>query len=361
MKIGIVTIIDYINYGNRLQNYAVQKILEQMGHTVDTIVAVSYRRSCMNVVKKIAAPAISLKRPYIKREKEFKKFTKEYINEKKIYTYKGDIPESINKKYDFFVLGSDQIWNPEFINFDVPNGGIKNRFLDFAENRKKIAISPSFGVSEISDEFKEIYKNGLSRFYKLSVREDAGAEIIKKLIGKTADVLIDPTLMLTASQWKSIAKPAPINYKKPYILKYVLGNESEEYKKYIKSIAQTNDLEIHEMMSLNEKNLYDAAPDVFIDLVANASLVCTDSFHATVFSILFGKPFLLHEREDALSSMNSRLETLLRKLHLENRFPDNIKYENIFDADYNEAYRELEKERKAFREYLEKSFCKNEV
>ena len=115
------------------------------------------------------------------------------------------MPDDLSDQYDYFITGSDQVWNPNYLY------GSSIYFLAFAPKHKRIAFAPSFGVSEIKPEYVERYKEWLSGMHRLSVREDDGAKIIKRINRKRRPVLVDPTMLLTKEKWLSIAKPARIN------------------------------------------------------------------------------------------------------------------------------------------------------
>lgn len=363
MKVAIVTIIDMINYGNRLQNYAMQEVLREMGEEVETLIVLSAKRSVMNVFKRallVFKPKLMYRlRPYTKREKPFEDFSQKYINSRVIYSLSGKTPKRIASEYDYFVLGSDQVWNPEFMELDVPNGGAYNRFLQFAHKRQRIAVSPSFGVSSLDDKWKDIYRDNLISFQGLSAREDAGAKIIEQLVGNKAEVLLDPTMMVSAEHWSKFANKPNIDTESPYLLKYVLGHQSEVYKEKITRIAEENGLKVYELMSDKMQELLTATPDQFVYLIEHAKLVCTDSFHATVFSILFNKPFILHQREDGLASMSSRLETLLNTLGLQELlYSEEIGLDN---PHYEKAHNIIREEKKRFKKYIQESVKGGEI
>lgn len=359
MKIAIITIIDMINYGNRLQNYAVQRILESKGYEVETINAISLRRFCMNFTKKFMQGflphSLVKKRAYWSREIVFEQFTKKYISQRNLLSIDGKISKRIIADYDFFFVGSDQIWNPEFAALDIPNGGTYNRFLAFANQKQKIALAPSFGVDRIPEEYKDRYTEGLKKFKAISCREEVGADIVEDLSGERPPVLIDPTLMLSKNEWNKIVEEIPeLDIGRPYILKYVLGIQSQEYRTRIEKLAEENGLQIIELLKEDNNKLFNASPGMFIWLIKNASLVCTDSFHATVFSFIYDVPYLLHEREDTLQSMNSRITTLLQKLGLPQITDDNMP-QNVLTCNYKEAKNKLENEKRYFDEFLEKA------
>src|SRR5690606_28828615 len=191
------------------------------------------------------------------RTEIFKKFTSDYIKETDYYISDDNIPEGLSAKYSYFITGSDQVWNPNYI------GDSSIYFLAFAEKHKRIAFAPSFGVSEIEPEYVEKFKKWLSGMYRLSVREDDGSKIIKDLTGKDAPVLVDPTLLLTKEKWLSIAKEAANKPKGKYLLTYFLGEVSNDYKKQIENIVKKNGLEVINLGDIREKETYETGPSEF--------------------------------------------------------------------------------------------------
>lgn len=361
LKNAIITITDRNNYGNRLQNYALQRILEKYGKSCSLVENVSlsiYGRIKRNIRKFVSLkfPGFSYKRiPCSVRRTYFEKFSDAYINEYK-YTLKNrKISEDINNFYDYFFVGSDQVWNPTF---ESVASNIDKYLLKFAIPKKRIAYAASFGISELPQKWKPCFAEELLKFKAISVREEAGAKIIKELTGRDAEVLIDPTMMIEADTWRKMIQKVPNKKvkKRPYVLKYFLGNQTEKRKEYIQSIADKNSLEVYELLDINYPELYAAGPDGFLDLIDHAALVCTDSFHAIAFSILFGKPFLVMNRtQENVISMSSRITTLLNKLHLERKMPGTVEENEIFECDYCQAYLALQKERKKAYAFLKKA------
>ncbi|WP_353948978.1 polysaccharide pyruvyl transferase family protein [Sporolactobacillus sp. Y61] len=362
-KIGIITINDYNNYGNRLQNYATQEVLRYLGFSVETIInhsvnSIPYdyieKESLLKKVKKIKNKSIqqifqkirSIKLQK-KRMDEFKKFTLNFINESEYVVSNDNVPSSLNNEFDFFISGSDQIWNP------VYGHGTPIDFLMFADEEKRIAYAPSFGISEIPSEYEPSFKIGLSKMSKLSVREKSGAEIIKKLTGRDADVLIDPTMMLTAEKWLSVSQPASCKSQGKYLLTYFLGDLPKQNKVRIQKIAKIYSLEIISLLDINCEKAFTAGPGEFIDLINSASIVCTDSFHGVVFSLLLGIPFIVFEREGKEPSMGSRIQTLLAIFDMRNRTIQNITDDhNIMRIDFSKVKAVLENEREKTIRYL---------
>lgn len=283
----------------------------------------------------------------LQREEIFKEFSLKYLSETDFTISEKNIPQDLLNRYDYFITGSDQVWNPNY------TSGSSIYFLTFAPKNKRISYAASFGVSEIPEEYIENYKKWLSEMPHLSVREEAGAKIVKDLTGREATVSLDPTMLLTKEQWLSISQVPSHKPKKGYLLTYFLGNIPKERENLLKDIAKRNDLEIVNLARVKEKIPYLTGPSEFIDYIDSASVFCTDSFHGAAFSILLETPFIVFERIDNSPSMNSRIETLLTKFKLESRLVQNIKSnEQIFEIDYSHVPPILQKERDSSINYL---------
>jgi len=373
-KVGILTLNGYFNYGNRLQNYALQEVIKCLGFDVETIkvsleknvdIKNNFKIDKLKRIKSLCFKEFICKLSYRvwrimhnkriinsinQREELFKEFTKNFIVETNYTISDNKIPDDINSKYDFFITGSDQVWNPNY------NYGSPIYFLTFASKHKRIAYAPSFGVSEIEPEFVDNYKEWLSEMNKLSVREDDGARIIKALTGRDTPVLVDPTLLLTKEKWLSIAKKAKNKPKQNYLLTYFLGVMTEKYKKQIKNVAKINKLKIINLGNIRDWKTYIIDPNEFIDYIDSCSVFCTDSFHGVVFSILLEKPFIVYKRRGNSFSMYSRIDTLLKKFDLESREAENIMTnEDVFNIDFSHVQLILEQERKKAFEYLKEA------
>lgn len=341
-KIGIITIFDENNYGNRLQNYAVQEVLKSLGFDVETINNVNIIKN-ENYFEKF-------KKVMPERREKFLKFNKENLKITEEIIFHHEVPENFHENYDYFVIGSDQIWNYKF----------EDRFSDFsfatfAPKEKRISFSASFGISSIKESNYKQYE-GLKDMKAISVREDVGKEIVEMITGRQdAEVLIDPTMMLSAEKWTRVMrKPEKLKSSK-YILKYFLGEMSEEKNEEIERFAKENNCDIIDV--LDENAFYGTGPSEFIYLIKNSFMVLTDSFHSCVFSIIFNKPFLIFEREEKeemLKDMNSRIVTLLEKFELKNKEYNGKIYDEQIKVDYSKAYCVLEKERKKAKSYLKK-------
>lgn len=358
-KIGLITINDYNNYGNRLQNYALQTVLINIGFDVITVKNIpkfetKYERfkknSVNDILKKVKQKL--LPSDYTKSQKirnnTFRKFTENNIKETAYTIYDGNLSIEELNQFDYFVAGSDQIWNSNF------RYGSSVDFLIFAPEEKRVTYAASFGIDSIPKEFKDNYKKWLSAIPNISVREKAGAHIVKDLIGKEVPVVADPTMLLSKNDWLTIAKPARNRPTKSYILTYFLGGPSEDVRGYLKKLSVENNMEIINLGDITEKDTYQTGPSEFIDYINNASAFFTDSFHGVVFSILFQTPFLVYERNTSQGSMYSRIETILEMFDMKHREAKQFEG-NVFSMDFSESLKVLEKEYETSINYLKKA------
>ena len=351
-EVGIITIIDNNNYGIRLQNYALQEIVKRFNLNTITVKndplfnnkmgRIKIFLNILRIIKQRAKILINI--PH-KRRRCFSKFDSniEFSN-----TY-----FNINKsdpKYNYLVVGSDQVWNPTF-------GRLSDLDLTmFCTNAKRISYAASFGISELPKQYEEKAKSSFEKFDNISVREDAGKSIIQKLTGREdVLVLIDPTMLLTSEEWDKVSKkPTQLEEGKKYILNYFLGELSAERKEEIERIAKENNCEVISILD-KKSPFYQTGPSEFLYLQKNAFLICTDSFHSCVFAMLYNRPFVIFDREENVVSMNSRIDTLLSKFNLKNRkFNKTITKENL-NHDYTEAYKILDEERKKSIQFLQKA------
>ena len=352
-KVAIVTIYDNNNYGNRLQNYATQEVMRKLNFDATTLKN-SYllNKDCTNA--KYIVQVIKFYVRYIQgytknfaRRVRFNEFNKNIKLSRK-YVTKYNI-KKLNGKFDFFVCGSDQVWNPEFrrmTKFDL---------LDFADNKKKVSFSASFGSSVLDDEYLNKAKKELKKFKAISVREEAGKKIAKELTKREdIEVLVDPTMLLKKDEWEQLEKkPKKLETGKKYILNYFLGEISKEKKDAIENFAKENGYEIINILDM-KSSFYKTGPSEFLYLVHNAEIVFTDSFHACAFSILYNKPFYVIERvAKGMKNMNSRIDTLLNKMGLQNR-----KFESVIETNCEDIYEEVNKKLNIEREKA-LSFMKN--
>jgi len=367
MKIGIVTIIDFNNYGNRLQNYATQEILKSFNHEVITILntpkRINYRNNSISFSNVILNFLSRIRKLFFPRKVErlinkanknrftaLSKFSRRFINLSDFIAIEGVMPEIKIRSFDLFITGSDQIWNPYF------RFGSSFDFLDFT-SKNRISFSSSFGIDEIPIEYVEKYKFYLKNFKYISVREHEGALIVKKLINISPIVLLDPTLLLEIEHWNNFREESLYKPKSAYILTYFLGKKPKSLDLFLNKIRTNSKYKIIELNSLNHFNLYSISPNEFIDLIASSSLVFTDSFHGLAFSIIFKRPFFICNRITDGPPMDSRINSILNLFKFENRrWKDEIDPNSLFDIDFSNNQNILALERRKCTEYLNEIF-----
>ena len=342
-KIGIVTVTnDGYNFGNRLQNYALQVTLQKMGYSVETLnrpirenQRLWWRRKKM---------VLHYLLPYHRKIEHLKAgnfffWNARYIQWSSMIVSDDKLP-LLKDKYDYFIAGSDQIWNPKF-----PWGKDPYMFLQFAEPAQRIAYAPSIGVDKIEDNFVVNYKDLWQNWKALSCREVRGAEIIGGLIDKEIPTLVDPTMLLTKEEWHKLSKG--IKTPKKYIVVYMLGEITGEYKQYLYKLSYENDCKIIDIM--NDIQYAGCNPSEFIALIQHADRVVADSYHALVFSMLFHRPFTFVDRVGWGMNMNSRVETLMQTFDIKVPMLNTI---TELPIDWEKMERKLKIERQKAVEYL---------
>jgi len=329
-KVGIITIVGKysFNYGNRLQNFAVQWIVNEMGMIAETIQDCRNDKdfSSISTYWKILIKKVLHYRTRSRQLKilNFWIWSRKYQRFSPIIFRNNYDLEKLNKRYDYFLVGSDQPWNP-FYKFD----GFY--YADFAPIHKKIALSPSFGTSIIPPEQHRNYQHLLNRFAFLSVREKAGAGIIKNLIDKEVPVLLDPTMIVPMSEWDKMAKKPR---EEKYIFVYVLGKLTAEYVTVIDTISQAKKMNV---INFSDENYSSLDPSDFIGYIKYSNYVITDSFHGSVFSLLYKKPItsLFSKLDNQNELDSSRLDTLFEMFSINYNSKidiNHIEYSNNFDS-----------------------------
>lgn len=368
-KISTITFHAAHNYGSNLQAYALQEFIKSLCEKNNTpcdyeIINLHTRKQ--EELYSLFQPYNSLKNiiknlmvfPYIKqlkiKQKRFNSFIKNELNiTSKRYLSNNDLKRE-NFTSDYFISGSDQVWNIRSKDFDWAN------FLDFvnSSNSKKISYAASFGPLDINWNLydKEKCKELLSKYDAISVRELGSFNNINYLLNKECSIHIDPTLLLNKSQWIEKLKLNEDN-KGSYILFYSL-EPNRETLKIVKSISKKLQLPVVITKYSNKYDYingfikrYDCGPKEFLDLVNGAKLIISSSFHGTVFSIIFNKPFF------AINGLSdNRISTLLKNLQLEDR---EIRLDNItekcliaYDIDFNNANQVIEDEINRSESYL---------
>lgn len=334
-KVGIVSCYFKNNYGSMLQAYATKKILDNNNIPNETINIDNnidfkkgkrkyYASQLFNfkfIKSKFGMIKLKLDKKIVKdlgknisiRDSKYKEFRKEFNLSISCSDYKS-LSEMADAKYSDVIVGSDQLWLPVNVVSDYYT-------LNWvSDNINKISYATSFGISKIPDKYADEYKKFLSRINYLSVREESGKKICDEY-GISSKVVCDPTILLTKEEWEQEAVQERIIPDK-YILCYFLGSNIE-HRKFAEKLREKTGYKI---VSLNHADEYvkysdifaditpyDIGPREWINLIKNAEYVCTDSFHGTVFSLLFNKIFFDFRRysESNKMSTNSRIDSLL--------------------------------------------------
>ena len=345
-RIAIVTLPGNYNYGNRLQAYALSRVIQDMGYQPKFIVPYTEKIKVIKWTKYIITLLLAGKPRSIcvriKKERAISPFSKQYLHE-------GTVG---NELYEYGIVGSDQVWHPSGIK-------VKNfyrYFLTFLPPEKRIAYAPSFGVSVIPENKKTFYERYLPEFSHISVREQTGATLVKNATQEVAQVVVDPTLLLTDIAWSDLAAEANCKFAdEKYLIRYTLGGMSTEIEKKLSEYANIHGLKIREIMGDSmESGDGGEIPTVpeFLSLIKNASAVFTDSFHACVFSTIFHTPFIALKRPGV--DMSSRIVTLLSMTGMENNLYDGEKsFKSIIDEmDYSKSDKNISTKRKDSMTYL---------
>jgi len=358
LRIASITFHRAINYGAILQAYALQESFKKLGCEFNVI---DYRNQLIenNHKKRTLSGCRTIKdvlsfivyaKHYNKKHNKFRDFSRNYLNTSEACFNTEDL-KNITSDYDKFVCGSDQVWNYQITDFD------KAYFLDFVEDKcTKYSYAASFGFSKLPGELKEEYRRLLSGFNEISVREDQGKDIVRDVVDKDVEVVIDPTMLVSKEEWAKIAKD--YTKKKDYILIYAFKG-SETISSFAQHLSEKTGCEIvyiSHSLKRKIKAVYEkeVGPREFLGLFKNAKYVVTNSFHGTVFSINFNKNFfmeLLPEKQ----KVNSRLENALNLFGLRDRQIINGKNSHIEESiDYDRVNKILEAERQKSVGFLNK-------
>lgn len=337
MRVGILTIYGGSNFGNKLQNYALQQFLKDEGVDAETIrYTVSLGRKQIGKREKIellrkkyfsqgAAESFwnvrsivnakihkdEIRRKKAERNAKFQQFEqKNIVLSNRVIQNPEDLAD-YSEQYDAVVVGSDQVWNPYW------QGSLDAFFLDFVPRNKRIAYAPSIGVSEIPEAQKIRFQRLLNGFDRLSCREYQGCKVIHQLTGKHCQHVCDPVFLLSPEQWKKWVHQEP----KKNVVTYFLGGQSQQTHREITRFAKANNCEVVDLWSDKDHASKYAGIEEFLNYIANAKMFFTDSFHGCAFAILLKTQFVICDRKaiDKEQKMNSRLDSLMQILDIQGR------------------------------------------
>ena len=357
MRIGIVTQPLEMNYGGILQNWALQQALRGLGHdpiTVDAFERYStphYLFNCLRtIMKKLQGKRANLPKRYhgSLRNELLGQFVEQHIAKTRVM---WDYKRSVVNQYrlDALVVGSDQVWRARY------NGGhLEDMFLKFAQGlplKRRVAYAASFGVDEweYSPEQTRACAGLAQQLDAVSVREQSGVDLCRNHLGVTAQFVLDPTMLLKADNYKTIID-AQWNSSGPYLAVYCLDITPAK-QAFFNRLAQERGLTVRYFSAGWESKL---TVGQWLAMLSNASMVVTDSFHGTVFSILFGREFF------SLCNPgrgNTRIAGLLLELGLQDRLvldeaPDEPHHQQIA---WNSVDKQIERLRQQSLAFLSQS------
>lgn len=365
-SIGIITIHKINNYGSVLQAYALQRVCEDLGYKTEIIdynFPNDFHRGNKYAVASDTQPnepcwiKLLYTQNLIRQHKGISMFVKEYQH---LSTQSFECPDSLKKKapqYDVYITGSDQLWNPRHCNGDPAF------MLQFApDGALKISYAASIGSNTIPEDLQSLYRELLSRYNHISVRENSGKEVVKSITGKEAKVVLDPTLLLNRDEWNKIATPKR-QFKKRYILCYYLNYTFNSFP-YVDELAEYMQTQTgyeivrvarppHKLFLPHTHYRVGASPEGFLALVRDAEMVLTTSFHGTAFAVNYGKPVFTIVKDRNTS--DSRQVSLMENLGLENQIlsvTDCFPTKERFSYDVEQEQQRLEVLRQESKQYL---------
>ena len=368
-KVGMLSFHESLSYGATLQCYALQKTIRDMGFASEFINF--QRKKCAEFHQAQTQPTLKdrVKRLAIKAavklqnvrlannnasvERTFREFKDQYLSVgKEEYCSIRSLYTS-DLKYDVYLTGSDQVWNPY-------NSVLQVYGLGFVPPQiNTVSYAASIGVSEIPDEKKATMHQALQGVRHLSCREYEGAKALSTLLGREVTTVLDPTLLLKKDEWRALK--APMELPSKYVLCFFLG--SLDYPREVAyKLAKQNGCELLVIpgspkdVFTKGKIVKGCGPQQFLELFFNAAFVCTDSFHGTAFALNFNKPFFsfcrrgYHEK----TSYISRIKDLLETVGLSDRlvYPESETDFAIPKIDFSAANEILERERERSLSYL---------
>lgn len=378
--IGLVTCYFHHNYGSMLQAYATEMIMQRMNLPYQTIACkapIDYMmgNKLLYIVKKLMIGDWKMRLGKMKienakkndpvfaknweiRNQCFDNFANMVFHVSPYCKNRNELTKMAND-YSAFLVGSDQLWRTD----SVEHGYYTLEWVP--DGIRKIAYSTSIGVKKVPWFQVEKNKRFMNRFDYIALREQSACDLVYQLTGRKVPVVLDPTLLFTGEQWMHIQQEEPLTNDK-YIFCYLLGDNPEQ-RELIKQIKQKSGLKIVALQQLDDYILsdegfadeapYNVGPAEFLNYIRNAEYVFTDSFHCSVFSILYKKNFFTFSRfsETAKQSTNTRVDNLLNLIGLSNKrmTPERTADDVIdFPVDFRGVDKRLEKLRESSMEYL---------
>jgi len=368
MRIAILTQPLRYNFGGILQNYALQTVLKRMGHEVVTIDPNQYIKTTwktpLHVLKRFIINHLIMRSnidpiwEYRKNNKlrKLESNTGRFIK-KHIKVCKYNIINEIDiTSFDAFIVGSDQVWRPQY-----NIGRLTNMFLDFTEeaNVKRVAYAASFGTKEweFTEEETNKCKQLIKKFDGISVREDSGVELCHKYFCREAIHVLDPTMLLTKEDYMKLFSSTKSQREGKKLFYYILDEEKSKTD-YVEEAAikmGLNAFTVNACVDMNStkdisQRIQPPVED-WLKAFHDADYVITDSFHGTVFSILFNKPFtvILNDKRGS-----TRIDSILKIFHLDNRICEKKLSANEIPIKWHEVNEILNQKRREAYAFISK-------
>lgn len=384
MKIGIITHYhNSVNYGGNLQAYALCRVLNDSGYHAEQIVydkkddvllPGTRKTGLSKIVRGLAGRAkrvigiwkLRKLQPALQsRNMAIRRFNENAIPHSAVCYQKDSITKA-NGEYDVFITGSDQVWHPKAV--------CGAYLLDFAHDEKtKLSYAASISADRLPAELQERYRECLASYDAVSVRERDAVEILSPLTPVQVQWVLDPTLLLDRQQWDGICTEKAVE--EPYLFCYFLGDASAD-RRLATEYARHHGLKIVTLPHLNgafhrsdvgfgDRVLYGVSPNEFISLIKYADCVMTDSFHATVFSMIYERNFFVFQRSGH-GAMSTRIHSLTGLIGAEAHFcatqeQANLDYlESVPPVDYHREHTKLEEMKRNSRNFLFETIKKAE-
>lgn len=368
MKIGIMTINSAYNYGCVLQAWSLQRYLEKQGHEASIInyripeIDNTYRlfvererfanaglNGFYNGLRRIKFNLTQ--KPRIKKAQKFEHFINETMNTTKVYGSFQELEEQdAGAPYDILITGSDQVWNGS-----VTKGLKPAYFLEFDHSdKKKISYAASIGKTELTNAEREFFGKCLAKYDTIAVREQSAKKLLSPLVKQKLTVVVDPTMLLERSDFDALKKPA--RFRKPYLLVHIIGKD-----KNVRDIAMMMSEKLglpivqNRMKKQYPKELgrfADAGPEEFLGLIEGASFIVTNSFHATLFAIMYERNFITIPHKTYPERMLYLLEQAGLTDHLMEGLPENPEEFSMAEPDYAKVRERLAERQEASRKFL---------
>lgn len=324
MKIKTITCHDVYNVGASLQAYALAQYLNSLGHETKIIDykpgylihykltgvgSPIYDKPILREAYQLAKLPGRIKARFSRRKKEFDSFTKTFLPLTNMRFASNEELKNNPPEADIYIAGSDQIWNTVF-----PNGKDPAFYLDFVPKGKiRVSYAASFATTDIEENLKPQIGEWLSNIDFISVREKPGTDIVKSLVPqRDAVTVLDPVFLLNGTEWAKIEKNLSLS--DPYILVYDFDC-NPVIEDFAKKTAKEKGVKIYSVLPSKyaDRCFSSEGPQGFLYLVRHAQYVVSNSFHATAFSLIFGKPFTVFDR---VENINTRMRDLLESVGL---------------------------------------------